>query len=200
MLSRFISPSFSLFISPLSPFLFTLSLTPSVSFTSLPSLSFSLSTRYFNLGHHTLFLSLPPFLATSLLFCLSSDSALMSQMSALTLSLRRCNVFAAAKCLCHSLFSSHSVSLAVSLFYSVSLSLSLPVTTAAVPSTRPRFPVAWPPPSLSPCLVPWLWRTAGRRCTAPPPLPTGRGNESPHQLAGERESVCVCICVELLVH
>lgn len=59
---------------------------------------------------------------------------------------------------------------------------SLPVTIAAVPSIRPRFPVAWLPPSPSRSLVPSLRRTAGRRCTAPPPpSPTGRGNESPRQ-------------------
>lgn len=60
---------------------------------------------------------------------------------------------------------------------------SLPVTIAAVPSIHPRFPVAWPPLSPSRFPVPSLRRTAGRRCTAPPPpSPTGRGNESPHQL------------------
>lgn len=83
------------------------------------------------------------------------------------------------------------------LFFSASLSLSrvphpllylchypsLPVTIAAVPSIRPRFPVAWLPRSPSRSLAPSLRRTAGRRCTAPPPpSPTGRGNESPRQL------------------
>ncbi|XP_067366232.1 PILR alpha-associated neural protein isoform X3 [Channa argus] len=52
------------------------------------------------------------------------------------------------------------------------------VTTAAVPSTLPRFPVAWLPPSPSHFLVPSLQRTAGRRCTAPPPpSPTERGSQ-----------------------
>ncbi|XP_023282201.1 PILR alpha-associated neural protein isoform X2 [Seriola lalandi dorsalis] len=52
------------------------------------------------------------------------------------------------------------------------------VTIAAVPSIRPRFPVAWHPLSPSRSLVPSLRRTVGRRCTAPPPpSPTGRGSQ-----------------------
>ena len=70
---------------------------------------------------------------------------------------------------------------------------SLPVTIAAVPSIRPRFPVAWLPRSPSRSLAPSLRRTAGRRCTAPPPpSPTGRGNESPRQLRALGVRVCVC--------
>lgn len=52
-----------------------------------------------------------------------------------------------------------------------------PVTTAAVPGTHPRSPSAGLPPYRSPSLAPSLRRTVGRRCTAPPPSATGRGNK-----------------------